>query len=66
MTAVLKVFEAIGRRTAKGFDEWGFGAALLAESIVWVFIGRFYRQPVRFTHTFAEMMRTPGAIPCTP
>jgi phospholipid/cholesterol/gamma-HCH transport system permease protein len=57
MTAVLKVFEAIGRRTARGFDEWGFGAALLAESIVWVFVGRFYRQPVRFSHTFAEMMR---------
>ena len=57
MAAVLKVFEAIGRRTARGFDEWGFGAALLAESIVWVFIGRFYKQPVRFTHTFAEMMR---------
>ncbi|MBA4097732.1 MAG: ABC transporter [Rhodospirillum sp.] len=57
MTAVLKFFDAIGRRTARGFDEWGFGASLLAESIVWIFIGRFYRQPVRFTHTFAEMMR---------
>jgi len=57
MAAVLKFFDAIGRRTAKGFDEWGFGASLLAESVVWVFIGRFYRQPVRFTHTFAEMMR---------
>jgi phospholipid/cholesterol/gamma-HCH transport system permease protein len=57
MAAVLRFFDAIGRRTARGFDEWGFGASLLAESIVWVFIGRFYRQPVRFTHTFAEMMR---------
>src|SRR5215510_481681 len=57
MTAVLKVFEAIGRRTARGFDEWGFGASLLAESVAWVFVGRFYRQPVRFTHTFVEMMR---------
>src|SRR5262245_11463473 len=57
MTAVLKFFDALGRRTAKGFDEWGFGASLLVESVVWVFIGRFYRQPVRITHTFAEMMR---------
>jgi phospholipid/cholesterol/gamma-HCH transport system permease protein len=64
MAAVLKVFEAIGRRTARGFDEWGFGAALLAESVVWIFVGRFYRQPVRFTHTFAEMMRFGvGALP---
>jgi len=57
MAAVLRFFDAIGRRTAKGFDEWGFGASLLIESVVWIFIGRFYRQPVRFTHTFAEMMR---------
>jgi hypothetical protein len=57
MAAVLKVFEAIGWRTAKGFDEWGFAAALLAESILWVFVGRFYRQPVRFSHTFTEMVR---------
>jgi phospholipid/cholesterol/gamma-HCH transport system permease protein len=57
MAAVLKVFEAIGRRTAKGFDEWGFAASLLAESILWIFVGRFYRQPVRVSHSFAEMMR---------
>jgi phospholipid/cholesterol/gamma-HCH transport system permease protein len=57
MTAVLRFFDALGRRTAKGFDEWGFGASLLIESVIWVFIGRFYRQPVRFSHTFAEMMR---------
>src|SRR5215813_10813564 len=64
MTAVLKFFDALGRRTAKGFDEWGFGASLLVESVVWIFIGRFYRQPVRFTHTFAEMMRFGiGALP---
>ena len=25
--------------------------------MIWVFIGRFYRQLVRVTHTFAEMMR---------
>ena len=57
MAAVLKVFEAIGRRTARGFDEWGFAASLLAESILWIFVGRFYRQPVRVSHSFAEMMR---------
>jgi phospholipid/cholesterol/gamma-HCH transport system permease protein len=57
MAAVLRFFDAIGRRTAEGFDEWGFGAALLIESVIWIFIGRLYRQPVRFTHTFAEMMR---------
>jgi phospholipid/cholesterol/gamma-HCH transport system permease protein len=57
MAAVLKVFEAIGRCTAKGFDEWGFAASLLAESILWIFVGRFYRQPVRVSHSFAEMMR---------
>jgi phospholipid/cholesterol/gamma-HCH transport system permease protein len=57
MAAVLRIFDAIGRRTARGFDEWGFGAALLIESVIWIFIGRFYRQPVRVTHTFGEMMR---------
>jgi len=57
MAAVLKVFEATGRRTAKGFDEWGFAAALLGESVLWVVVGRFYGQPVRFSHTFSEMMR---------
>jgi phospholipid/cholesterol/gamma-HCH transport system permease protein len=57
MTAVLKFFEAIGRRTARGFDEWGFGATILGESIMWILVGRFYRQPVRISHTFIEMMR---------
>ena len=57
MTAVPKVFESIGRLTVKGFDEWGFAAALLGESVLWVVVGRFYRQPVRFSHTLSEMMR---------
>ena len=57
MNYVQKFFEAIGRRAARGFDEWGFGASILAESVMWVFVGNFYRQPVRITHTFAEMMR---------
>ena len=57
MTAVLKFFEGIGRRTARGFDEWGFGATILAESIMWIFAGNFYKQPVRISLTFAEMMR---------
>jgi phospholipid/cholesterol/gamma-HCH transport system permease protein len=57
MNYVQKFFEAIGRRTARGFDEWGFGASILAESVMWVFVGHFYRQPVRISHTFIEMMR---------
>jgi phospholipid/cholesterol/gamma-HCH transport system permease protein len=57
MGAVQKFFEAIGRRTARGFDEWGFAASLLGESVMWVFVGHFYRQPVRVSHTFGEMMR---------
>lgn len=57
MAVVLKFFDAIGRRTAKGFDEVGFAASLLGESFVWLFIGHFYRQPVRLGHIMAEMVK---------
>jgi phospholipid/cholesterol/gamma-HCH transport system permease protein len=57
MTAVLRFFDAIGRRTAKGFDEVGFAASLLAESFGWLLIGRFIRQPVRFKHIIGEMVQ---------
>jgi phospholipid/cholesterol/gamma-HCH transport system permease protein len=57
MAYVLKFFETIGRRTARGFEDWGFGASVLAESILWIFTGRFYKQPVRIHHIFTEMMR---------
>lgn len=57
MNYVQKFFEAIGRRTARGFEDWGFGASVLTESVLWIFTGRFYRQPVRINHIFTEMMR---------
>lgn len=57
MAMVLRFFDAMGRRTAKGFDELGFAASLLVESIVWVLAGYFLRQPVRMRHVAAEMVQ---------
>jgi len=56
MAAVLRVFDTIGRSTVKGFDEVGFAASLLIESIAWLIVGRFFKQPVRTIHILAGMM----------
>ena len=57
IAAALRFFEGLGRRTAAGLNEFGFGAALLAESLMWVVTGRARRQPVRLAAVFSEMMQ---------
>jgi len=53
---VLGFLERLGRSTAKGIDELGFGAALLGESLFWLFAGPKRQQPVRLPAVFAHMM----------
>lgn len=47
-------FERVGRTTAAGLEQFGYGAELFRESIYWVFMGRVRRQRVRLAPIFAE------------
>lgn len=49
--------ERIGRTVASGVAECGFAAALFAESLYWLLMGRRRRQPVRVPTVFEEMMQ---------
>ena len=51
------VTESLGRRVVGGVEEFGYGAALLAESLFWLLAGGFRQQPVRLKAVVAEMMR---------
>lgn len=48
--------ERLGRRFAGGIEDVGYGAALLAESLFWIVLGRWWRQPVRLGSVVREMM----------
>lgn len=47
----------LGRRVVGGVEEFGYGAALLVESLFWIAIGSLRQQPVRVATVVAEMMR---------
>ncbi|MFA7592674.1 MAG: ABC transporter permease [Thiohalobacteraceae bacterium] len=47
----------LGRRVVGGVEEFGYGAALLVESLFWIAIGSLRQQPVRVATIAAEMMR---------
>lgn len=49
--------ENLGRRVVGGVEEFGYGAALLAESLFWLVMGGFRQQPVRLAAIAAEMLR---------
>ena len=49
--------EGLGRRVVGGVEEFGYGAALFAESLYWLTMGGLRQQPVRFAAVAAEMMR---------
>jgi len=49
--------ERTGREVAGGIAEAGFAAALLAESLFWLLMGRRRRQPVRLSAVVQEMMQ---------
>ncbi len=52
---------AAGRRTLGGVAEAGYLFMLFAESLYWLLVGPFIRQPVRLPNLVAEMMRI-GAL----
>jgi phospholipid/cholesterol/gamma-HCH transport system permease protein len=59
MNAVARVWrwsDQLGRAAAAAVNEIGYIAALLAESVYWIAIGRRHRQPVRIEPVIAEMM----------
>lgn len=56
MRRLLHLAERVGRATAKGVDELGFGAALFGESLFWLVMGPRRRQPVRLGPIFAQAM----------
>jgi phospholipid/cholesterol/gamma-HCH transport system permease protein len=47
----------IGQRTLGGIAEAGYLFMLFAESLYWLLVGPFIRQPVRLANVFAEMMK---------
>lgn len=49
--------EHLGRRVVGGVEEFGYAAALLAESLFWLIMGAFRQQPVRLSAIVAEMQR---------
>jgi phospholipid/cholesterol/gamma-HCH transport system permease protein len=53
---IVAAFERIGRAALNGVQEFGYAAALFAESVYWLLRGRRWRQPVRLTSVVAEMM----------
>lgn len=53
---MLNSLERLGRYAVRGLAEFGFGAALLGESLYWLAMGRRRRQPVRLTAIFAQAM----------
>jgi phospholipid/cholesterol/gamma-HCH transport system permease protein len=54
---VRTVTENLGRRVVGGVEEFGYGTALLVESLFWICVGAFRQQPVRLAAVAAEMMR---------
>jgi phospholipid/cholesterol/gamma-HCH transport system permease protein len=53
---MLTLLERLGRYAVRGVAEFGFGAALLGESLYWLVMGRRRRQPVRLAPIFAQAM----------
>jgi phospholipid/cholesterol/gamma-HCH transport system permease protein len=49
-------FEGVGRSTAQGFEQFGYGANIFWQVVYWVFMGRARKQRVRAAPIFAEAM----------
>ncbi len=50
------ISEQIGRKFAAGVEDFGYAAALLGESLFWIFFGPWLKQRVRLHAIFSEMM----------
>ena len=48
--------EKVGRITVALFEEFGYYLVLVYESVYWIIVGPFKRQPVRFSAAAAQMM----------
>ncbi len=48
--------ELVGRSTVKLVEEAGYYFALLVESLYWIIVGSFIKQPVRIPSIFTQMM----------
>jgi phospholipid/cholesterol/gamma-HCH transport system permease protein len=53
---VLQRVESLGRGAVRGLDQAGFAGALFGEALFWSFAGHRWRQPVRLSAVFAEMV----------
>jgi phospholipid/cholesterol/gamma-HCH transport system permease protein len=51
-----RVTEGVGKRFVDAVEDFGYGAMLLAESLMWIFFGRWMSQPVRPRAIVEEMM----------
>jgi len=51
------LLEQLGRKTVAAVEEAGYLTTLLAESLFWIACGPFYRQPVRISSVFTQMMQ---------
>ena len=49
--------EHLGRKFVAGIEEAGYIFALLVESLLWIFVGPFIRQPIRIPSVFSQMMQ---------
>ena len=59
----LSIIEKIGNLTINFVEGAGYYFALLVESVVWIIVGPFYKQPVRIPSVFNQMM-TIGIAAC--
>jgi len=55
-TGLRHVSEQVGRKIVTGVEDFGYGAALLGESLFWIVFGYWFNQRVRLQAVFAEMM----------
>jgi phospholipid/cholesterol/gamma-HCH transport system permease protein len=53
---VRRVTESVGRRCASGVEDFGYGAVLLAESLAWIVLGRWFHQRVRLGAVAEQIM----------
>jgi phospholipid/cholesterol/gamma-HCH transport system permease protein len=60
----IRFLDRLGRRTADGIAEFGFGASLLGECLYWLGMGKKRRQPVRLAPVVSQAMEIGiGALP---
>lgn len=54
---LLAIPESVGRSTVRGVEEFGYAGGLLAESLYWLLLGRWRKQPISTSAVFVQMMQ---------